>query len=106
MAGTSKQIAAMDIIEFYLARDIQCLPLDKERIQLDNNRKRSPYAIFGLVFFGSMRQLTRLEQRWYVRGFLPTEATAGNIDDKYDKEDPFYIDHYFLMPPREQQLYN
>ena len=74
-------IEAMHAIERYSARDIRRLPLDKERIQLDNNRKRSPYAIFALVFFGAMRQLTRPEQRWYVRGFLPTEAAAGDIDD-------------------------
>ena len=102
--ATSEQIAAMEQIERYSARDIQHLPLDKERIQLDNNRKRSPYAIFALVFFGAMRQLTRLEQHWYVRGFLPTQA--GNIDNEYYEDDPFYIDHYYLMPPREQQLYN
>ena len=44
-------IKAMHAIERYSTRDIRRLPLDKERIQLDNNRKRSPYAIFGLVFF-------------------------------------------------------
>ena len=100
----SNCIKAMHAIERYSARDIRRLPLDKERIQLDNNRKRSPYAIFGLVFFGSMRQLTRLERRWYVRGFLPTKA--GDIADEYNEEDPFYTDHYYRMPPREKQLYN
>ena len=102
--ATSKQIKTMHAIERYSARNICRLPLDKERIQLDNNRRRSPYAIFALVFFGSMRQLARLEQRWYVCFFLTTEAS--NIDNKYDEKDPFYIDHYYLMPPREQQLYN
>ena len=48
--------------------------------------------------------LTRLERWWYVRGFLPTEA--GIIDNEYNEEDPFYTDHYYLMDPREKQLYN
>ena len=68
----SDGIEAMHAIELYSARDIRRLPLDVEIIQLDNNRRRLPYAIFALVFFGEMRKLTRLERRWYVRGFLPT----------------------------------
>ena len=100
----SDRIGAMHAIELYLARDIRRLPLNQEQIQLDNNRKRSPYAIFAIVFFGAMRQLTRLERCWYVRGFLPTEA--GNIDDEFNEDDPFYTDHYYMMAPREKQLYN
>ena len=46
----SNRIEAMHTIELYSARDIRRLPLDMERIQLDNNRKRSPYAIFAIVF--------------------------------------------------------
>ena len=52
MAATSKQIATMETIEYYSPRDIKHLPLDKEQIQLDNNRRRLPYAIFALVFLG------------------------------------------------------
>ena len=48
--ATSEGIAAMERIELYSARDIRRLPLDVERIQLDNNRRQLPYAIFALVF--------------------------------------------------------
>ena len=53
MADTSEGIATMEQIERYSARDIWRLPLNQEQIQLDNNRKRSPYAIFAIVFFWS-----------------------------------------------------
>ena len=47
----SNRIKAMHAIELYSARDIRRLPLNQERIQLDNNRKRSPYSAFAIVFF-------------------------------------------------------
>ena len=102
MADTSDGIAAMEQIERYSARDIRRLPLDKERIQLDNNRKRSPYAIFGLVFFGAMRQLTRLERRWYVRGYLPADAAPGELD----QDDPFFSEYYFLLTTDQKRNFN
>ena len=50
MEGFSKQIAAMEQIELYSTRDIRRLPLNQEQIQLDNNRKRSPYSVFAIIF--------------------------------------------------------
>ena len=100
----SKRIAAMEQIELYSARDIRRLPLNQERIQLDNNRKRSPYAIFAIVFFGAMRQLTRLEQRWYVRGFLPADAAPN--DNEFDQSDPFFSEYYFLLTTDQKRNFN
>ena len=97
----SNRIEAMHAIELYSARDIWRLPLDKEKIQLNNNRKRSPYAIFAIVFFGAMRQLNRLERRWYVRSYLP-----DNIDDKYNEEDPFFSEYYYLLTTEQKRNFN
>ena len=98
----SKQIAAMEQIELYSARDICRLPLNQEQIQLDNNRRRSPYAIFAIVFFGAMRQLTRLERRFYVRGFLPADAAPN----KLDQDDPFFSKYYFLLTTEQKRNFN
>ena len=99
----SERIAAMERIELYSARDIRRLPLNQERIQLDNNRKRSPYAIFAIIFFGAMRMLTRLERRWYVRGFLPVDAAAA---DEYDDDDPFFSEYYYLLTTEQKKNFN
>ena len=73
----SDRIEAMHAIERYSARDIRRLPLNQEQIQLDSNRKRSPYSVFAIIFFGAMRQLTRLErlfmsEAFYQRTLHPT----------------------------------
>ena len=98
----SNRIEAMHAIELYSARDIRRLPLNQERIQLDNNRKRSPYAIFAIVFFGAMRQLTRLERRFYVRGFLPADAAPNELD----QDDPFFSEYYFLLTTDQKRNFN
>ena len=99
----SDRIEAMHTIELYSARNIWRLPLNQEQIQLDNNRKRSPYAIFAIVFFGAMRQLTRLERRWYVRGYLPADAAN---DNEYDDDDPFFSEYYYLLTTEQKKNFN
>ena len=100
----SNRIEAMHAIELYSARDIRRLPLNQEQIQLDNNRKRLPYSVFAIVFLGAMRYLTRLERWWYVRGYLPTKA--GNIDNEYNEEDPFFSKYYFLLTTDQKRNFN
>ena len=98
-------IEAMHVIELYSARDIRRLPLNQERIQLDNNRKRSPYSVFAIIFFGAMRNLTRLECRWYVRGFLP--AVAAPVDNnKFDQSDYFFSEYYYLLTTEQKRNFN
>ena len=46
----SDRMEAMHTIELYSATDIRSLPLNQEQIQLDNNRKCSPYSVFAIVF--------------------------------------------------------
>ena len=99
----SNRIKAMHAIKRYSARDIRRLPLNQERIQLDNNRKRLPYSVFAIVFFGAMRNLTRLERRWYVRGFLPADAAAA---DEYDNDDPFFSEYYYLLTTDQKRNFN
>ena len=50
-----------------------------------------------------MRQLTRLERRWYVRGFLPADAVAAN---EYDEYDPFFSEYYFLLRAEQKRNFN
>ena len=56
-----------------------------------------------LFFFGAMRNLTRLERRWYVRGFLPVDAAAAN---EYDDDDPFFSEYYYLLTTEQKRNFN
>ena len=50
-----------------------------------------------------MRNLTRLERRWYVRGFLPADAAAA---DEYDDDDPFFSEYYYLLTTEQKRNFN